>query len=201
MISFRTFSGKLVDLEWPRPENVCLADISVGLAFICRFTGQVPSFYSVAQHSLIVAALVPPQLRLAALLHDASEAYLNDISRNLKHSPMMEGYRIIERRWRDAIEQYFRIELTDADRLVIKVADDLTAIYERCILRNGQPWVQEHILDSYNDGWVKSDPTLMLAMARRYEREHDGHPEFPEVDPRVVRGRFYLMVKEHGGWV
>ena len=68
----------------PRIEDVHIEDIAHGLAFQCRFNGQTRSFYSVAQHSLFVAALVPTRLKLAALLHDAAEAYLGDMVKPLK---------------------------------------------------------------------------------------------------------------------
>ena len=55
----------------PRIDKVAIEDIAHGLAFQCRFNGQTCDFYSVAQHSLIVADLVPESHRLAALLHDA----------------------------------------------------------------------------------------------------------------------------------
>ncbi|MCP5267482.1 MAG: phosphohydrolase [Zoogloeaceae bacterium] len=68
----------------PRSEDVVIEDIAHGLAFQCRFNGQTQHFYSVAQHSLIVASLVPKRLALAALLHDAAEAYLGDMVKPLK---------------------------------------------------------------------------------------------------------------------
>ena len=43
----------------PRIDDVAIEDIAHGLAYQCRFNGQTSAFYSVAQHSLIVAALVP----------------------------------------------------------------------------------------------------------------------------------------------
>ena len=79
-----TFLGNRFYPAAPRIEDVHIEDIAHGLAFQCRFNGQTRAFYSVAQHSLLVAGLVPARLRLAALLHDAAEAYLGDMVKPLK---------------------------------------------------------------------------------------------------------------------
>ena len=63
---------------------IALEDIAHGLAYQCRFNGQTKTFYSVAQHCLMVADLVSDELRAAALLHDAAEAYLGDMVKPLK---------------------------------------------------------------------------------------------------------------------
>ena len=68
----------------PRIDRVAIEDIAHGLAYQCRFNGQTCEFYSVAQHSLVVASLVPEHLRFAALMHDAAEAYLGDMVKPLK---------------------------------------------------------------------------------------------------------------------
>ena len=79
-----TFSGNRFYPLRPHIDQVAIEDIAHGLAYQCRFNGQTKTFYSIAQHSLIVASLVPPPLRLAALLHDAAEAYLGDMVKPLK---------------------------------------------------------------------------------------------------------------------
>ncbi len=79
-----TFLGHHFYPGAPRIDDVHIEDIAHGLAFQCRFNGQTRDFYSVAQHSLLVAGLVPARLRLAALLHDAAEAYLGDLVKPLK---------------------------------------------------------------------------------------------------------------------
>jgi len=80
----RTFTGKNVNVIDPDPETICIEDIAHALSFQCRFGGHLPSFYTVAQHSCYCARGVAHELRLDALLHDASEAYLLDIPSPVK---------------------------------------------------------------------------------------------------------------------
>ncbi len=79
-----TNSGLTVNLLNPKPDSINIRDIGHALANICRFSGQCKLFYSVAQHSLLVASLVEEDLMMAGLLHDAAEAYIGDIPRGLK---------------------------------------------------------------------------------------------------------------------
>ena len=79
-----TSTGKRFDLFEPDADMIDPRDISQSLAHLCRFNGHTREFYSVAQHSCIVAELVPEEHKLAALLHDATEAYLGDMTRPLK---------------------------------------------------------------------------------------------------------------------
>ena len=82
----QTFSGTAVDLLQPRPEQILLIDVAHALSRIARFNGHTrgPLPWSVAQHSLLVESLLPdgadPATRLLALLHDAHEAYLGDMT-------------------------------------------------------------------------------------------------------------------------
>lgn len=84
MTYISTYLGNRFYLLNPRIDDVVIEDIAHGLAYQCRFNGQTRTFYSVAQHSIIVAELVPAEQRLAALLHDAAEAYLGDMVKPLK---------------------------------------------------------------------------------------------------------------------
>ncbi len=79
-----THTGKRFDLFEPDADMIDPRDISHSLAHLCRFNGHTREFYSVAQHSCIVAELVPEEHKLAALLHDAPEAYLGDMTKPLK---------------------------------------------------------------------------------------------------------------------
>ena len=89
-----THTGKRFDLFEPVADMIDPRDISHSLAHLCRFNGHTREFYSVAQHSCIVAELVPEEHKLAALLHDAAEAYLGDMTRPLKQ--WMPDYRGFE---------------------------------------------------------------------------------------------------------
>jgi hypothetical protein len=78
----------------PRADEIEPEDVAHALSMLCRFGGHCLRFYSVAEHSVLLARAVAPEHRLWALLHDASEAYLVDIPRPLK--PFLVGYREAE---------------------------------------------------------------------------------------------------------
>jgi 5'-deoxynucleotidase YfbR-like HD superfamily hydrolase len=80
---------------------VNIVDIAHALSMICRFTGHTEEHYSVAQHSLIMSEMLPQNLKLQGLLHDAHEAYVGDVSAPLKRCAGMQAYRDIEdRAWK-----------------------------------------------------------------------------------------------------
>lgn len=64
-----------------------IEDIAHALSLNCRFNGHIRHFYSVAQHSLMVANLMASLALgdpLEGLLHDATEAYMSDVPAPLK---------------------------------------------------------------------------------------------------------------------
>lgn len=105
----QTHSGIYFDLLNPSPEDVRIEDIAHALSNLCRFGGHTRTFYSVAQHSCLVAALVPDPLKLHALLHDAAEAYCGDMVSPLKMC--IPGFSTIEKRIQAAICERFNLPL------------------------------------------------------------------------------------------
>lgn len=85
--TIRTYTGKefqfTADID---PDTIDIRDIAHALSHLCRFTGHTNLFYSVAQHCLLVAEKIHggPEVKLAALLHDAAEAYVGDLSSPLR---------------------------------------------------------------------------------------------------------------------
>ena len=86
-----TATGGAFPLLNPKPEDVDFRDIAEGLAKACRFAGQIPTFYTVAQHSVIVAQMLPIEARPYGLIHDAHEAFLCDITTPVKAALTMLG--------------------------------------------------------------------------------------------------------------
>ena len=75
-------SGRLFDFLDPHGSDFSIEDIAHGLAHVCRYAGQCRAFFSVAEHSIIVSDLVT-EFAYEALLHDAAEAFIGDITRPL----------------------------------------------------------------------------------------------------------------------
>jgi hypothetical protein len=134
-----TYTGKQFYPLNPRIDDICIEDIAHGLSNICRFTGQVSTFYSVAEHSCrATMATKEKWLRLALLLHDASEAYLCDISRPVKHHPDMAFYREAEKCLQAMIGQKFGVEFSDP--LIHEIDDRMLMTERRDLMPPSMPW-------------------------------------------------------------
>ncbi len=136
----RMLSGRRLDLLDPSPLDVEIADIAHGLARVARWNGQTRGdhAFSVAQHSVLVAAIVgqlapaaSPQLRLMALLHDAPEYVIGDIISPFK-AAVGETYKVIEKRLLSAIHLRFSLppEPSAQAAALIKRADRIAAFHE-----------------------------------------------------------------------
>jgi hypothetical protein len=123
----QTRSGRAWFFADPRPDDVTIHDISHALSNLCRFGGHTSHFYSVAEHSVYVSLLVPPEFAMQGLLHDATEAYVIDMPRPLKH--MLPGYMEVEALAWQAIAAKFGLPV-DLDPS-IKLADNQILLAER----------------------------------------------------------------------
>ena len=131
----QTYTGRAFWPLDPRAKDVDIVDIAHALAHQCRYAGHCNAFYSVAQHSVLVAQTVPEDIRLEALLHDASEAYLVDVPRPVKR--FLLGYREAEERVERAIAARFGLAYPWDAR--IKEADDRILHDERAALMGEPP--------------------------------------------------------------
>jgi len=138
-----TFTGKIFHFLDPQPDEIDLVDIAHALSQQCRYTGHCKQFYSVAEHSVLVAALVKhkggdSKQQLQGLLHDATEAYLTDVASPVK--PFLGDYKPMESvLWR-AIAEVFAVPF-EFDPLV-RWADQAALLLEAAVLlpSGGKDW-------------------------------------------------------------
>lgn len=131
-----TYTGQRFYPLDPRPEEVRILDIAHALSKVCRFGGHCLQFYSVAQHSVLVSYVEPT---LWALLHDAAEAYIGDLTSPLKRSLKEAGqnfYAEAEQRIMKAVCERFNLPLEEP--AAVKAAD-MTLLYTeaRDLLQDG----------------------------------------------------------------
>jgi 5'-deoxynucleotidase YfbR-like HD superfamily hydrolase len=106
MSSIKTYTGVMFDPLNPNLELIDILDIAHALSMLCRANGHFRSFYSVGQHCIncmkeAAARGYSERVQLACLLHDASEAYLSDVTRPVKQE--LPKYLEIEKPLQDAI--------------------------------------------------------------------------------------------------
>lgn len=135
-----TYTGVIMNPSDPKPENIQIADIAHALSMMTRANGHLKTFYSVAQHSVncVMEALArgySERVQFACLLHDASEAYLSDMTRPVKeHLP---EYAVLEERMQNVVWKVFGLnDLTLEEKEQVKSIDDAMLYFEFLILRN-----------------------------------------------------------------
>lgn len=104
----RLHSGKYMDPLNPKIDDIDINDIAHGLSMQCRFGGHTNVFYPVSEHCIWVSLHCPPDLQLAALLHDASEAYILDIPSPVKSR--IPGYKEAEDNLMQIIAEKFHFQ-------------------------------------------------------------------------------------------
>jgi len=121
----RTSTGKYINFNFIKMEDICIEDIAHSLSMQCRFGGHLPEFYSVAQHSVHCSQLVDEEYALEALLHDASEAYMLDIPKPLK--TFLPDYEAMEEKMMGIISKKYGVphplskSVKSADALMLKL--------------------------------------------------------------------------------
>jgi hypothetical protein len=142
----QTAHGHKFDLLAPTVDMVDVLDIAHALSHICRFTGHVAEFFSVAQHSLLVADLLAwrecsPEVQLRGLFHDASEAYLSDLASPWKRStPLGPPYVKHENVLMDCIADWANLPRGFHRYKSVEWADRTSLLIEARDLMGGPDW-------------------------------------------------------------
>ncbi len=141
-----TFSGRKIDLTDLKPEDISLGDVARSLSLTCRWCGHLGVHYSVAQHCVLLTSYAmslrdtasPDRFELAkvCLLHDASEAYLSDISFGVKH--LLPDYLALEEKVQNAVyHKYLGYLPTESQERDMKKLDHRLAVAEYLDIKTG----------------------------------------------------------------
>jgi hypothetical protein len=183
-----SFTGRKINPLDVQPADIVIEDIAHHLALCNRFAGATKVPLSVAQHSVYAARICwDTPHALQALLHDASETYLGDVTKWLKKTPEMAGYRAAEDRLQRTI--YRKYGCAEETAEVVERADRVLVRYEMSKLlpgctvalmqpdqeRNYPPLTAEEIASvKYWIPWTwqKSEVEFLAAFEQLYKGEH-----------------------------
>jgi uncharacterized protein len=144
---FNTVSGQTINLRNPSTESIDITDIASALSKLCRFGGNTTEFYSVAQHSVLVALIAPENCKLEALMHDATEAYLGDVISPLKQ--LLREYKILEASFQKVIDNKFNLVSSSSIKEAIKGCDKQMLELEHLALQQNNPKALATLMHKY----------------------------------------------------
>lgn len=142
MSCIKTYTGVMFDPLNPDLQLIDIVDIAHALSMLCRANGHFRSFYSVGQHSIncmkeAKARGYSAKVQLACLLHDASEAYLSDVTRPVKQE--LPKYLEIEKPLQNAIwNKYLDETLSQEEYDQVFEIDDAILYHEFVALMDTQ---------------------------------------------------------------
>lgn len=128
MSSIKAYAGAMFDPVHPESKWIDILDIAHALSMLCRANDHFRRFYSVGQHCINCAREAKAggyseRVQLACLLHDASEAYLSDVTRPVKQE--LPKYLEIEKPLQEAIWWKYLVEkLTEEENIQVFEIDD-----------------------------------------------------------------------------
>lgn len=132
----------------PEDHDYNIYEITHALSNICRFTGHSNEYYSVAQHSVLMAREAPKHLKLLFLLHDATEVYVGDMNAPLKQ--IFPAFKVLEKKIGKAIFKAYKLNPTQEELEQLKVMDIRMLMTEKKYLMG----------DLYWGGWTAEYPPL-----------------------------------------
>jgi uncharacterized protein len=121
--------GQVCDLAEMPARCFTLQNIAHSLAHQNRFNGHTTRPLTVAEHSVMAALLVPPELALAALLHDAHEMITGDIPAPVCWELGLD-LAALKQRIDAAVAQYWGLEQGFAQHPTIRTIDEQLLITE-----------------------------------------------------------------------
>lgn len=122
-----TSGGEYFHFDRMNTASVTIEAIAHALGNLCRFTGHVREFYSVAEHSVHCSHLVPEEFALEALLHDGHEALVGDMASPLKWQ--LPHYAMIEEEVERSLRYDFGLPLKMSPE--VKLADMMMLRHEK----------------------------------------------------------------------
>lgn len=167
-----------LDLREPDPSLITIEEVAWGLSRVCRYSGKTPKFYSVSEHSVLVAQHLREQgesgeVQLAAILHDAHESLVGDVLPCIKS--LVVGYRRIEKDLDRAILTGLGLplDLLEKHHAVVKGADNWALSAEvTCLLKAEWDGVPAYVGPRLKLGLLARDAEkLFLKEYRRTLRE------------------------------
>lgn len=140
-------SGATFNYNKPEESNVTLNDIAYALSNVCRFSGHLPRFYSVAQHLVNASYIVPAEHSFTALMHDTAEAFTNDLPTPLKWA--LPIFKELEVKIEGAMSQKFGFQYPYPPE--VKEADTIMLMLEKYYVKEcDQYW------PTYSDEYPRS---------------------------------------------
>jgi uncharacterized protein len=138
------------------PQDIDIKDIAHHLSRLCRWTGAMREFYSVAEHSIQVSLAVPAHDALWGLLHDAPEAYLWDVSRALLRDPIL-GPRYADLHTAAMTAIIHAFGLAPAMPHSVQVADEQAAAKECRFLWRPPRWGDREHVETMQPGYAAGE--------------------------------------------
>lgn len=180
-----TLDERTIHFPSMRPEEFRIEDVPHCLSMICRYNGFVRYFYSVAQHSVMVCELAEAKfgkgdISHCALLHDATEAYLGDVSRPFK--ACLPDYKRIEAHVHEVIMQALNLPRDPAIWAEVAKLDVMALHIEAShLLFYPYPWIKE------------PDPLWQQSRMARLLITHDH-----EMRPSDAKAEMTVKLREYG---